>query len=257
MGRLCTSKVAAEERLTALINQGYRVHGDLERDYSEKVGRSTFDREVDNARYRESVNVWARDVLEALTGIFPTELEANIFSTPQPWLAGEYLGKDQNYGRLMDRVLELIHSLENILLTHLPRYTELPIQERLYVEDIDSFRKVRDVNPDAVRSLLSPRGYFYHTEEALQLSLERILEVSLHKKDWGGEINDLYTANIVVNGRRAATAFLLKGRGLRKDLLEIADCGRNGEQLLRLFDSPAELFVVQFVGTVSLRAPEE
>ena len=36
------------------------------------------------------------------------------------------------------------------------------------------------------------------------------------------------------------------------DLLSTyADCGKNGDQLLRLFDSPAELFVVQFVGIVS------
>lgn len=33
--------------------------------------------------------------------------------------------------------------------------------------------------------------------------------------------------------------------------MEIGDCGKNGDQLLRLFSSPAELFVVQFVGNIA------
>jgi hypothetical protein len=122
---------------------------------------------------------------------------------------------------------------------------------RLYVEDIDSFCKVRDVDPAAVSHLLSDEGYLDRSEDFIQTALEQILTVPFHKKDWGGEISDLYTANIVVNGLRTPTAFLLKGRGLKRKVLEIRDCGQNGDQLVRLFDSPAQLFVVQFVGKVS------
>jgi hypothetical protein len=46
-------------------------------------------------------------------------------------------------------------------------------------------------------------------------------------------------------------AFLLKGNGLKRREMRIADCGHNGDQLVRLFQSPARLFVVQFVGTIS------
>ena len=63
--------------------------------------------------------------------------------------------------------------------------------------------------------------------------------------------NDLYTANVVVQGGRVASAFLLKGNGLKKHTLEIANCGSNGDQLVRLIQSPAQLFFVQFVGEVS------
>jgi hypothetical protein len=48
-----------------------------------------------------------------------------------------------------------------------------------------------------------------------------------------------------------ATAFALKGRGLQKPILEIGDCGKNGDQLVRLLESPARLFVVQFIGNIS------
>lgn len=94
-------------------------------------------------------------------------------------------------------------------------------------------------------------GYFDRSEDAVQIALEQILNVPFHKKDWGGEINDLYTANVVINGARRAAAFLLKGSGLRRRELRIADCGENGDQIVRLFHSPAELFVVQFVGIIS------
>ena len=89
------------------------------------------------------------------------------------------------------------------------------------------------------------------SEDTIQIALEQILNVAFHKKDWGGEMNDLYTANVEVNGARTATAFRLNGNGLKKKVMEIADCGHNGDQLVRLFDSPAQLFIVQFVGQVS------
>jgi hypothetical protein len=94
-------------------------------------------------------------------------------------------------------------------------------------------------------------GYLNVAEDTVQKALEDILTVPLHKKDWGGEVNDLYTANVFVDGLRRPTAFLLKGRGLKAKTMEIADCGTNGDQVVRLFQSPADLFVIQFVGNIS------
>lgn len=122
---------------------------------------------------------------------------------------------------------------------------------RLNVEDIESFAKVRDVSAAAVSHLLSDGGYLDQPEDVIQTALETILDVPFHKKDWGGETNDLYTANVVVHGSRIPTAFLLKGHGLKGKTLQIKDCGHNGDQIVRLFDSPAQLFVVQSVGEVS------
>jgi hypothetical protein len=123
-------------------------------------------------------------------------------------------------------------------------------KDRLFIDDIESFSKVREVAPALVAPLLKD-GYLDLAEDTVQRALEEILTVSLHKKDWGGEVNDLYTANVVVDGVRRPTAFLLKGHGLRKKLMEIADCGTNGDQVVRLFKSPADLFVIQFVGNIS------
>jgi hypothetical protein len=121
---------------------------------------------------------------------------------------------------------------------------------RLHIDGIDSFAAVRDVPSEQVRELLV-EGYLDVSEDFVQSGLEKILNVPFHKKDWGGETDDLYTANLEVGGRRVPTAFLLKGHGLKSRELRIKDCGANADQLLRLFEAPAELFVVQYVGVIS------
>ncbi len=122
--------------------------------------------------------------------------------------------------------------------------------DRLFVDDIDSFQKVRDVTPQMVADVL-PNGFLNCSEEQVQVALEQILSVPFHKKDWGGEINDLYTSNVMVRGRRRDTAFLLKGPGIGQKEMHIADCGKRGDQLVRLFDTPAQLYVVQYVGPIA------
>jgi hypothetical protein len=95
------------------------------------------------------------------------------------------------------------------------------------------------------------RGRIEFLEDDVQILFEQVLGETFHKNDYGGEENDLYTTNVRLNGRRIPTAFLLKGRGVRSAELRIADCGENGDQLVRLVQAPAELFIVQFVGPVS------
>lgn len=140
-----------------------------------------------------------------------------------------------------------------LLLGHLPaeeHSAQSQSKDRLHVEDVDSFAKVRDVNRSAVAGFLN-EGYLDKSEDVIQTALESILGVPFHKKDWGGEGNDLYTANVVVNGARRPSAFMLKGNGLKNRTMEVKHCGKNGDQVIRLFQSPADLFVIQFVGNIS------
>ncbi len=106
------------------------------------------------------------------------------------------------------------------------------------------------MNPGAVTGFLK-EGYLDWAEDKVQLALEAILNVPFHHKDWGGEGNDLYTSNVIVNGCPTPTAFLLKGNGLKSKVMEIKHCGKNADQVIRLFQSPADLFVIQFVGNIA------
>jgi len=247
--RLKKSRTAAEEELAALQNEGHQVLDHIRQDYERKRRSGEFQATRDVGVYRQAVSQWIQRAVIGLLEIFPTELEANTFRNASNTNTTYAHGENADYGGLRNRVLDLIGALDHIVTTKLERYTDLPIKDRLYIEDIDSFRKVRDVNPHMVAHFLD-NGYLQILEDNVQRYLEDILGVSFHQKDWPGEINDLYATTLLVNSQRVATAFLLKGRGLQRHELRIADCGKNGDQLVRLFDSPAELFVIQFVGIV-------
>lgn len=247
--RLRVSAASAKERLIRLVNEGYATFQDVQEDFQAKRTAHTFDDNSDSNEYAKRRDDWANRVLKELAAIFPTQLEAFTFANPRINL-GIAQSDIYNYVTQRERFLAFIRGLDQIRRISVDEYTDLPLAKRLYVEDIDSFQKVRDVNPASVTDLLEG-GYLDRSEDSVQMAIEQILAVPMHKKDWGGETNDLYTANVLINGARHETAFVLKGNGLKKKTMEIRDCGTNGDQILRLVDSPAKLFVVQFVGNVS------
>ncbi|MDD5430677.1 MAG: hypothetical protein PHP03_00405 [Candidatus Pacebacteria bacterium] len=69
-------------------------------------------------------------------------------------------------------------------------------------------------------------------------------------KDWGGEKSDLYTANLKVEGQYMAAAFIFKGPSKYKEM-EIADLGKNGDQIDRLYFEPAQMLILQHCHKVS------
>lgn len=150
-----------------------------------------------------------------------------------------------------------------MFIAHLPFHAEVPQWAikpdtaetakpfRIHVDDIQNFSKVKNIDFESVSSFLGENGRLEISENIIKNALENILCEEYHKKDWGGEYNDLYTSNVLLKGTRRAAAFLLKGNGLGVRTMEIKHCGKNGDQLIRLFESPAELFIVQFVGNIS------
>ena len=63
-------------------------------------------------------------------------------------------------------------------------------------------------------------------------------------KDWGGEESDLFSARLTVAGTRQTGAFLLKGPSKFHPMTP-SDLGKNADQIYRLFNIPADIFVVQ------------
>lgn len=68
--------------------------------------------------------------------------------------------------------------------------------------------------------------------------------------DWGGEESDLFSAQLLVDGARRTGAFLLKGPAKFHQMMP-KDLGKNGDQVYRLFNIPADVYVVQHCHTIS------
>jgi hypothetical protein len=118
---------------------------------------------------------------------------------------------------------------------------------RLPVQDIDQFsttdflwtpspnefKRLKDVPEKTVKELIC-----------------RLLGEAEVPKDWGGEEADLFSSNLSVAGKRFSAAFLLKGPAQFHEMT-LADCGKNGDQIYRLFNTPADVFVVQHCHKIS------
>lgn len=123
--------------------------------------------------------------------------------------------------------------------------------ERLFVEDIDSFSRAAQISSEAVEV-----GMLNEISEAdIKRYLREIIGEPFDQQDWGGELNDLFTDLVKVNGRRVDTAFMLKGPSVSSPL-QISNLGRRGDQVQRLFQSPADLFVIQYNGKIEDRTKQ-
>lgn len=105
------------------------------------------------------------------------------------------------------------------------------------VDDIESFQRVRGIESQAA----ALEGM---SENDFKNGVKAILGETAPFKDWGGEKSDLMTTRLRVAGKRRPAAFAFKGPG-QSGKLTIAKMGKNGDQCQRLFQEPAEVFVIQ------------
>jgi hypothetical protein len=87
-------------------------------------------------------------------------------------------------------------------------------------------------------------------ENKFKVGVQRIVGQGGNFKDWGGETSDLFTTKLKVKGSRKAAAFAFKGKGL-KGVLTPARMGKNGDQIQRLFIEDADVFLLQYGGTIA------
>lgn len=114
-------------------------------------------------------------------------------------------------------------------------------RRRIYPSEIDQFAKADFTKRPPVEKLKTVADM---AESDVKDYLAEIVGETFVPKDWGGERSDMYTTSLAVKGRHMATAFLLKGKSV-KHPMRVADLGKNGDQIDRLYTEPAELFVVQ------------
>ena len=118
-------------------------------------------------------------------------------------------------------------------------------------EDIDQFSKMREVKPETDEWMFTMRKL---PEEFVKKAIAGLLSEPT-KKDWGGESDDHFSANVMVDGQRKTAAFLLKGPSdFREMTLDM--CGKRADQIHRMVDSGADISIVQhahLIGPVVMR----
>jgi hypothetical protein len=132
----------------------------------------------------------------------------------------------------------LTRALEGVRLA-VPRPPLIPIEE------IDSFQAAASLSPAEVAALAAKKLPL--PEQTVKEYISRIIGEPYLEKDWGGELSDVLTSRVRLDGRRVTAAFLLKGSG-SKEKLRPRDLGKNGDQIRRLSKQNADLYVVQHVG---------
>lgn len=75
-------------------------------------------------------------------------------------------------------------------------------------EDIDQFSKMRDVEVESAEEWMGAMSEL--PESKVKEAVASLLSEPT-KKDWGGESDDHFSANVSVHGRRRTASFLLKG----------------------------------------------
>lgn len=115
--------------------------------------------------------------------------------------------------------------------------------DQITIDDIDSFKAVRNIDSGPTTE------YTPMLESQFKEGIKQILNEESSFKDWGGEPNDLLSTRVKIRSKRLTTVFAFKGRG-RKGVLKPSHMGKNGDQILRLFKTPADLYVVQYWGEI-------
>jgi hypothetical protein len=105
-------------------------------------------------------------------------------------------------------------------------------------DDCDQFSKVKKI-----AEALPPSKKI--SESAFKAGVQKLIGERGKFQDWGGEKNDLFTSRFRHRGKRRAIAFAFKGPGTKGELTP-RKLGKNGDQIQRLFESPAEVFIVQY-----------
>ena len=117
---------------------------------------------------------------------------------------------------------------------------------RVSCDEIDSFYKVGEVQEEQVSGIVP----LQLEEKDIKEKFHEVIADPFIQKDWGGERCDIYTSHLRFRNRKTPCAFILKGKSYSRGKLMPSDLGKNGDQIVRLFQEPAEIYFIQSNGYI-------
>jgi hypothetical protein len=235
----------AEDNLIGLLKEGYNIYNKINKTYQTKRASGTFDQINDIEAFSYLFSGWIKSCFIEFKNIFPTDIEANNFNT-EYGSALRISGENMKFGSIRANFEGKLKYI-NLLRKELNNY-ESPLKLEIFIESIDSFYKAKNINPREVKDIVPLDLY----EDTIQSAFEEIIGENFHQIDYGGEMNDLHTSHLTINGQRFRSVFMLKGKGT-KGKLTISKCGKNGDQIIRLTEADATVFIIQHVNEIDQR----
>jgi hypothetical protein len=199
---------------------------------------------------REAV-LWAK--LDGFRDGMTLTVQAHPDNYTSSSAAGEMSGKKRLFlvGRLTEceandlraqaYVVGHIHEERRQGLPNIDRFDLLGSRMEAFPTMIDNFAKAgeeRQPTKSELERLLTIR------ESDIKAAFAEIVGEAFVPKDWGGEQSDLVSTQVRLRGESVVTAFAFKGPAKPKKLT-VADLGKNGDQISRLFSEPSDFVVLQ------------
>lgn len=122
-----------------------------------------------------------------------------------------------------------------IVITKYPR--SIVDVKMLTVDEIDTFSKIKKV---PTRGFITPVD-----EKKFKKAIQSVIGETGIFTDWGGEKNDLFTTKVFFRKKRMSAVFAFKGKG-EKGILKPGKMGKNGDQISRLFQTVADIYILQY-----------
>ena len=173
---------------------------------------------------------------------------------------GKYVyGKDKFYNQNRKKVIALATNKTKLSKLSTKSNPKTSVIEKLSIpkqklqdvfitlDEITTFsktQKAKSVDPQPLDELSFKHG------------IQNIIGEKGKFQDWGGEKNDLLTTLISVRGKKRRVAFAFKGKGT-SGVLTPNKMGKNGDQIQRLFETSADVFILQYWGSINERVLEQ
>jgi hypothetical protein len=176
-------------------------------------------------------NYTSASAADELSGQKRLFIVARLTDTSSPILKAQAYAVGHLYNEIRER-----HSAAEI-------FAPIESQMEVFLQQLTSFAKAAEV-PAALVTMSHVNKLRDVPERLVKAAFAGIIGEPFVPLDWAGESSDLLSPRFLVMEKQMAAAFLFKGPA-RFRPLQVADLGKNGDQISRLFGEPADFFVLQ------------
>ena len=157
------------------------------------------------------------------------------------FLVGRLTECETNELRAQAYIVGHIHEERRQAVPNIDRFDLLGSNMEAFPMMIDNFEKTAEEGTPTKKEL---ERLLTIPESDIKAAFADIIGEVFVPKDWGGEQSDLVSTHARLRGESVVTAFAFKGPAKPKKLT-VADLGKNGDQISRLFSEPCDFVILQ------------